>query len=196
MDVDYLPAAYETQVDLLPGEYILTVVLSDGSKFGRVETPIIVDSYDGKHLAVSSLMLCKRFRDAAASQEAAAVNQAPEFVPMVSNGMEFTPAGNTRFKKGDALFVYFEVYEPVFSVQPATTVQTRLKITDVKTGEVKVDTGVRNEDAPVHPGTTTIPIAQQIAVDKLAAGAYRLEVQASDSTGNSTAWRTRDFVVE
>lgn len=196
-DVDYLPGRYETQIDLGTGEYVLNVVLSDGSKFGRVETPLIVDSYDGNHLALSSVMLCKRFRDAAtSSQEAAAVNQAPKFVPLVSKGMEFTPAGDTRFKKGDAFFAYFEVYEPLLASAPTTTVQTELRIIDVKTGELKADSGPRSAADWIQPGKTVIPIADKIEAAKLPPGSYRLEVQASDSAGNSTTWRTRDFLVE
>ena len=94
------------------------------------------------------------------------------------------------------LFAYFEEYEPLLSATPAATVQTQLRITDVKTGEVKVDTGKRSADDWIQPGKSAIPIAEQIAVDKGRAGSYRLEVQASDSARKSTAWRTADFTVE
>jgi hypothetical protein len=75
-----IPAGYETQMDLPPGEYNLVVVLSDGEKFGRVERPVIVDSYDEKDLAISSAMLCRQFRDAAvAAQVEAAAHFAPQW---------------------------------------------------------------------------------------------------------------------
>jgi hypothetical protein len=47
-----------------------------------------------------------------------------------------------------------------------------------------------------QPGKWTIPIARQIATDKMAKGAYRLEVQASDSAGRTTAVRTATFTIE
>ncbi len=115
-ELDFLeiPTRYETQIDVPPGEYSLQVVLSDGTKFGRVQVPLTMDEYDGKQLAISSVVLCKRFRNAAvAAQEAATANLAPEYVPLVSKGVQFTPAGDTRFKKGEPLFAYFEVYEPL-----------------------------------------------------------------------------------
>ncbi len=196
-DVFFIPTRYEAQIDLPPGEYNLRLILSDGSKFGSAEMPLNIGSYGGKQLAISSLVLCKRFRDAAvAEQEAAAVNLAPQYVPLVSKGVQFTPTGDTTFRKGEPLFAYFEVYEPLLTGTPATTVQTRLKLTDVKTGEVKVDTGPRSTADWIQPGKTVIPIAEQIAVDKLPAGSYRLEVQAIDSTGKSTVWRAANFTVE
>lgn len=197
MDITYIPTRYEAQIDLPPGEYNLRLILSHGSKFGRAEVPLNIESYDGKQLAISSLVLCKRFRDAAvAAQEAAAVDLAPQYVPLVSKSVQVTPTGNTTFRKGEPLFAYFELYEPLLTGTPATTVQTRLKLTDVKTGEVKMDTGPRSAADWIQPGKSVIPIPKQIAVDKLPAGSYRLEVQAMDSAGKSTVWRAANFTVE
>jgi hypothetical protein len=58
-----LPVRYQTQVELPPGEYNLHLVLSDNTKFGRVDVPLQIDAYDEKRLGLSSLLLCKRFRD-------------------------------------------------------------------------------------------------------------------------------------
>lgn len=197
MDITYIPTRYETQIDLPPGEYNLRLILSDGSKFGRAEVPLNIETYDGNHLAISSLVLCKRFRNAAvAAQEAAAVTLAPQYVPLVSKGVQFTPTGDTTFRKGEPLFAYFEVYEPLLTATPAATVQTRLKLTDAKTGEVKADTGLRSAADWIQPGKAVIPIPEQIAVDKLPKGSYRLEVQATDSAGMSTVWRAANFTVE
>lgn len=197
LDVDSIPARYETQIELPAGEYTLQFVLSDGSKFGRAEALLTVDRYDGKDLAISSIALCKRFREAgAASQDAAAVALAPDLVPLVSNGMQFTLSGETRFSNGERLFAYFEVYEPRPVGHAGTTVQTRLRVVNVETGELKVDTGLRSADSSIKPGSTVMPIAEEVAVDKLPIGSYRLEVQAIDSAGKSTAWRAANFTVE
>jgi hypothetical protein len=195
--VALVPTGYETQMDLPSGEYTAKVVLSDGSKFGRAEASLSVDSYDKKEFAISSIALCKRSGDATeAAEEAAAVNLAPKYVPLVSKGVRFTPTGDTRFKKGEPMFAYFEVYEPLLAETPATTVQTRLKVTDTKTGELRIDTGLQSVTSEITPGKTVIPIAEQIAVEKLPVGSYKLEVQASDSAGKSTIWRAANFSVE
>ncbi|MGA9041098.1 MAG: hypothetical protein WB421_11230 [Terriglobales bacterium] len=203
LDNRTIPNRYETQIDLPPGEYKLVVVLSDGSKFGRVEAPLTVESYDRKQLGISSVELCKRFHEAVMiSPETAAIIPAPDLVPLVSKGVEFSPASDTRFKrrtafnKGEALFAYFELYEPLLVTQPAATVQSQLKITNVKTGELKVDTGVRRAAPWIQPGSSVIRIAEELSVEKLPAGSYRLEVQASDSAGKSTVWRAAEFTVE
>jgi hypothetical protein len=192
-----IPTRYEKQLDLPPGEYDLYLVLGDGAKFGLFETPLIIDPYDGKQLALSSVVLCKRFHDASVPEEEATnSNLAPRYVPLVSKGVQFTPAGDTSFRKGEPLFAYFEVYEPLLVGSTAATVQTQLRITDTKTGQVKVDTGPRSAADWVQPGKSTIAIAEQIAVDKLPAGSYNLEVLASDSAGRGTAWRAATFTVE
>jgi predicted phage tail protein len=41
-----------------------------------------------------------------------------------------------------------------------------------------------------------IPIGDELKVDQLPKGDYRLEVQATDSAGRSTPWRTANFTVE
>jgi hypothetical protein len=191
-----IPAGYETQMDLPPGAYNLVVVLSDGEKFGRVERPVIVDSYDGKDLAISSAMLCRQFRDATvAAQVEAATHFAPQYEPLMSNGAQFTPAGDTDFNKGEPLFAYFEVYDPLLVSQPATTVQARLKITNTKTWKVQVDTGLRSAAPWIKPGSSVVRIAEQVAIKKLPSGPYQLQLQAIDSAGRTTAWRTTNFRV-
>jgi len=195
-DVVHMPTYYETEIELPPGGYNFRAVLSDGEKFGRAEAPLLIDSYDGKALALSSVMLCNRFRDAhVAAVEAAAANFAPQYVPLVSKGIQVTPAGDTRFRAGEPLIPYFEIYEPLLVEAPATAVQAHIRILDAKTGELRDDFPL--DAAPYEQaGKWTIPIARQIATDKMAKGAYRLEVQASDSAGRTTAVRTASFSIE
>jgi hypothetical protein len=197
-DKDVLPARYETQFDLSPGHYQLQIVLSDGSKFGRLRLPLIVNSYDEGNLAISSLALCKRFHrpQDGPRQEDTIVELAPDLIPFLSKGLQFTPAGDTRFEKGEPLFAYFEVYGPSLAEMSNTKVQTRLRVTNAQNGELKVDTGFRDAASWMQPGNSAIHIGEQIAVDKLPKGSYRLEVRATDSAGGSTPWRAATFTVE
>jgi hypothetical protein len=196
LDPLVIPTSYETQIKLPPGRYNLRLVLSDGSKFGLAQTMLTVERYDRKEIAISPVALCKRVRPlAVTAQEAAVAELALQYVPLVSKGVVLTPAGDTHFKRSERLFAYFEVYEPLGEM-PAMTVQTRLKITDIKTGQLKVDTALRTAAQWITPGHAVIPIAEQISVDKLPKGQYRLEVQASDSLGKSTIWSAVSFTVE
>jgi len=93
------------------------------------------------------------------------------------------------------MFSYFEVYEPTLS-SGQTKVQYEMRVIDAKTDRTIVDTGLRSADSFVNPGKLIIPIAEEIAIDKLPVGVYRVEVQASDSTGKQTPWRSASFTVE
>jgi len=87
-DGAFIPSRYETQVDLPPGNYTFRLLLSDGEKFGLAELPVTIDTFEGKSLTISSVMLCKRFSDAGvAAQEATAANFAARYVPLVSKGV-------------------------------------------------------------------------------------------------------------
>lgn len=198
------PIRYERQLDLPPGEYDLRVVLSDGEKFRRTQVPLIVDSYDRKQLEISAIALCRRFQEVSSgSQEFPAklpgrwTNARPgKYERLVSRGIEFKPTGNTHFKRGEPLYAYFEVYESLLDEQSSTTIEANLRIVNVKTGEV---------NANIQHGTITLytkadnpvtPVSWQIGISKLPKGSYRVEVQATDSMGKGTAWRTANFMVE
>jgi hypothetical protein len=205
-----LPVRYETQIDLPAGSYNLRIVLTDCKNFGRADVPFTVEAYDPNNIAVSEIVLGKRFTKMAVvwpkygqSKSIAnpmkppdgEVSTAPEYVPLVSKGIGITPTGDTRIHKGDSLLSYFEVYEPALASGLAK-VQYEMRVIESKTGQTIVDTGLRSADSYINPGKLIIPIAEGIAFKKLHTGAYRVEVQASDSTGKQTPWRSASFTVE
>jgi hypothetical protein len=98
------------------------------------------------------------------------------------------PTANTRFKRGETLYTYFEVYEPLLAGQSPATVQIQMRIVDVKTGELKTDPQPLSATPYAKAGSPVIPIGRGIDISKLPTGSYRLEVQANDSAGKSTPW--------
>jgi hypothetical protein len=189
-----VPARYETQMDLPPGNYNLRVILSDGKKFGRFDIPLKLESEDKKQLDLSSVALCKRFHRVDPPSYTEGILPS-KFVPLVSKGMEFTAAADTTFKKNDPLFAYFEVYAPSRSGGTAANVQFQLRITNVETSEVKIDSGLRPAGEFLQAGRNVISIVQEVATRDLPKGNYRLEVQASDSAGNHTPWHSATFTI-
>jgi hypothetical protein len=189
-----IPSRYETQLDLPSGNYDLELVVTDRYYFGLVKVPLNIDSFSQNSLAISGIALCKRFHTV--PDGLPEKFRAPQYIPLIANGLVFTPAGDTRFKKNERLMTYFEVYEPLLGGTSAVNVQLQMKVADAKTGELKSDTGLRPLESGVQPGNFLIPVVREIAIDKLAPGSYRLEVQASDSAGKSTVWRTAFFTVE
>jgi hypothetical protein len=196
-DAAWLPTRYETQLDLPPGNYTLVVVLSDEEKFGRAEAPLTMEPHDGKELVLSSVALCKRLRDAGvAAKEAAQANFAPQYVPLVSKGIEFTPAGDPSFAKGEPLFAYFEVYRPSPAQDPAPAVSVHMRLVDAASAKA-IGNFAPVDAAPYErPGSSVLAMARKVPIDQLPKGAYRLEVQVTDSAGKSPPWRKADFEVE
>ncbi len=196
-DPFWLPSNYETQVDLPAGNYTLEVALNDGWKFGRAEMPLTIEPFDGKQLALSSVALCKRLRSAdAAAKEAAQANFAPQYVPLVSKDILYTPAGDTNFTKGEPLFAYFEVYEPQLAEDPATPLSVHLRILDANTGKLQEDFPPLDASAYKRLESFVLRVGRKVPIDQLPKGKYRFEVQALGSAGRSTAWRAANFTVE
>jgi hypothetical protein len=195
---------YETQLSLPPGEYNLRVALGDGKRFGRAEIPLTVEAFDRKTLAISTVSLCKQIDDVSAYSSrygsvlagAWTAKLSGNYVPLVSDDIEFKPTGNTRFKKAETLYTYFEVYEPLLAEQSPATIQIQMRIVDVKTSVLKSDSQPISATPYVKPGSPVIPIGRGIDISRLPRGSYRLDVQATDSAGKSTAWRTANFTIE
>jgi hypothetical protein len=195
---------YERQLNLPPGEYDLRVVLSDGTKFGRAEIPLIIDSYDRKELALSAISLCKQISDVSAYSPrhvpklpgSWSVEAPGDYLPLISEDIEYKPTGNTRFKKGETLYTYFQVYEPSLAGATPATVKIQFRVFDLRTSELKSDSGPVSAERYVRAGNPVIPIGIGIDITKLMKGSYRLEVLATDSAGQSTPWRTASFAIE
>ena len=151
-DQAWLPRRYETQVDLRPGKYDLHVVLSDGVKFGGAEASFTVQSEDKKPLALSSVFLCTRYRDAhVASVERTAANFVPQYVPLVSKNVEFVPAGDTSFAPNEKLFAYFQIIDPRIATGPAQQIEAHLRIVDTRSAAVVKDFPSVDASTYEHP---------------------------------------------
>jgi len=71
-----------------------------------------------------------------------------------------------------------------------------MKVWDTRTGELKIGTGLRSVGPATSSGNLLIPMVWTLAADSIPAGRYRLEAQASDSTGHRTEWRQTSFTIE
>ena len=119
-----------------------------------------------------------------------------DYKPLVSKDVEFKPTGNTQFRKGDALYTYFEIYEPMLEGQSPAKVQIQMRIIDLRTSEVISDSQPISAVPYMQAGSSIIPVGCGMDISKLPIGSYRLDVQATDSTGKSTPWRSANFTVE
>lgn len=194
-DVMLIPNRYETELAVAPGEYEIRVALSDGKKFGRAVAPLNVESHDGQGLAVSQIMLGTEYHDVSATARSAALFPS-QYAPIVSKGLEITPAATMHFKSNQLLVAYFEIYESPPGTAQGGIVEGHLKIVNPKNGKTVA------ELEPVKAGTDAdsrnggIPIAQFIPVKNLPKGEYVLEVKASDAAKKVTVERETNFVLD
>lgn len=194
-----LPSWFSSQINLPPGDYDLRVVVSDGHDFGRARMPLRVESFDTRRLMMSDIAVGAVLRGAAwVLRDAASVAPAPVVPsPLVSKDTQFFPDANNRARLGKhrPLFLYFEVYEPLLENEKPT-VYYRVRITDLRTSALVINTGPMSAADWVIPGNAVIPIGLKLATEKLGAGSYRLEIQASDSAGRQSEWRQAAFAIK
>ena len=192
------PNRFDAQMDLGPGDYDLRVVVSKGNKeFGKARIPLHVESFDGQQLATSDLVLSSFARDfSKASDDAAFVSPAPLVpAPLISKNVQFLPDTETRIPRHMRLPLYFEIYEPLLK-QQATDVYMHLRVTNLKTGSVVLDSGLISAANWVLPGNPVIPVGFSLGTQNLDKGNYRVDVQATDAAGRASAWRQANFTID
>jgi len=193
-----VPSRFDTQMDLMPGHYDLRVVVSDGQKkFGRAQVPLHVESFDGQQVAISDVVLSSLARDASeALDDAMMVSPAPLVpTPLVSKNVQFIPDLETRIPQHMRLPLYFEIYEPILK-QQTTDVYMHLRVTNLRTGSVVLDSGMISAANWVLPGNAVIPLGFSLGTQNLDKGNYRVDVQASDAAARASSWRQANFTID
>ncbi|MGH9739421.1 MAG: hypothetical protein ACRD4X_12690, partial [Candidatus Acidiferrales bacterium] len=189
------PSRYRSEVSLLPGKYILRVVLREGKEFGRARMPLVVRKDDPKQLAISEIALVRRFRDVAANPRETATVLPENLVPLLAKHFEVTPAGDTRFKASDPFYFYLQLYVPPHSGASRSPVKLAMKILDANTRKLVRQIDSLNAASYATPGDPIVPIAGGIDITKLPQGSYQLQAQAIDSSGARTPWRFVTFTI-
>jgi len=188
-----VPSSYQTQLELEPGDYQVELEITDGQKFGRAQASVSAGDFPKGNLGMSGVALCKTYHTPPLEERGP--TRAPQYVPLMVNGIEFTPAGNTQFKKGDQFMAYVEIYNSQVEAG-ATKLYLEMKVIDTRTGELKTATGLRPVESAMASDKSAVPVVWSLAIDKFPTGTYSLEAQASDSAGHTTDWRCASFTVE
>jgi VWFA-related protein len=188
------PYQYENQFDATPGDYKLTVVLSTGGDaFGKFESPLSIDAYDGKHFSLGGLALtnsAQKLTDIPQSLDSVLLE---DRTPLVVKGMQIIPSPTNRFKHTDNVVVYSEIYEPLLTSDTPPVVAMGYSIFERASNTKLFSTGAQRTDEFIHKGNPVIPIGMKVKVDDLKPGSYRLVLQAVDSAKNNAPNRMVDF---
>jgi VWFA-related protein len=189
------PFHYENEFEVASGQYNLKVVFSaGGASFGKIETPLRIEPW-ASQFGLSALALSKQIRAQAALASGLDASLIEDRVPLVSQGVQVIPFGSTKFSKTEPLLFYTEVYEPLLlnpDPKNKPLIGLQIRILDRKTKEQKFSTGLMRIDMTGVSDNPTIPLAEKIPVDTIAAGQYVVEVEARDNAGK-LATRTADF---
>ena len=190
------PIHYENQFDIASGTYTFKVVFSaSGQSFGKLEAPLIVEPYDGTQFTVSGVAFSKEVKKVSEQDLSRDAAMLESRTPLVAAGLQMTPTGTNRFKKGDQTFLYLEVYEPLMLGKDQPQVAIDLKVLDRNSGLQKDDSGMMNLKNFMKTGSPVIPVGLKLPLDKLAPGAYFAQFRAVDSAGK-TSVRSAAFEVE
>jgi VWFA-related protein len=178
---------YEKDFRIAPGRYSFTMAFSAGGEsFGKLETPLTVESWEAGGLALSGLALSKETHPTAELGLGMA-GLTESLTPLVTDDVQIIPSGSNQFAKSEKGFVYFEIYAP----DPAS-VRVGMRVLERKTGEAKSDSGLLKAGAPGDRGA--IPSGSRLPIDTLDTGSYTLEITAVDLNGKQVK-RTVDFDV-
>jgi VWFA-related protein len=188
------PYHYTNEFDAAPGNYKLTVVLtSGGDAFGKFETPLTIDAFDGKHLTLGGVVLSNamsKVSEMAQNMDAALMEDRK---PLVAAGMQIFPSGSNRFKHTDNVVVYSEVYEPLLTTDKPPVVASGYTIFDRGTNAKLFSSGAMRADPFIQKGNPVVPFGMKVKVDELKPGGYRLVMQAVDGANNHAPDRFVDF---
>ena len=180
-----------------PGQYRLTVVLSGGGQnFGKYETPLNIDTYDGKTFSLSGIALTKHLVRVSDLSGALDADLLADHTPLVVHQMEVVPSGNNRFKKTDKVALYAQMYDPSVASPNPPSLRVAYQVVDQKTGKPVFATGTIDASPFVEKGSPVVPLALMIPTDTFAPGTYRIELQAGEAGGASSPVRMAEFVME
>jgi len=166
------------------------VAFSSGpDSFGSVESPLIVEEWTPAKFFLSGLALSKTYH-APDGAGLAFGSAGSEKVPLVVDGVQLIPSGDSRFHKSDQAFIYGEVYDPAVAV-----LTVRMTLLDAKTRSVVKDFGTGAITMQPLPGGTTVPMGLTVPVATLAPGSYTMQVTVLRAGGGEST-RLVDFELE
>jgi len=191
------PLHYENEFEIASGQYAFKIVFSSGGEtFGKLETPLVIDPYDGKQFSLSALAMSKEVRAMHENDLGRDIELLEGRTPLATQGLQVIPTGTERFDRSGAGAIYVEIYEPGLLSATAPMVGIQIRLIDKKSGEAKHDSGLMNVAPWIRKDNAVIPVILKVSFATLSAGTYRAEVKAMNSTGQTSIVRAADFELQ
>jgi len=185
-----IPYHYENQFDSAPGAYKLTIIFSaGGDAFGKFESPLQIEPFDGKQLTLSGVALTNSVQAIGQISTGLDAVLLEDRTPLVVKGMQIIPSGSNRFKKTDNVVLYTEVYDPLLTSEKPPIVAIGYEVSDRATGKKVFSSGTIRADEFIQKGSPVVPVGLRVPMKDLPAGTYQLVMQAVDSAKNQTPGR-------
>jgi hypothetical protein len=190
------PYHYQNQFDVAPGNYKLTVVLTaGGDNFGKFESPLQIEPYDGKHFVLGGVALTNSAQRVDHNDSGVDAQLLEDRTPLIVKGVQVVPSANNRFKRSDNVILYTEVYEPLLTSEHPPQVGVGYRVFERATNKEVFFTGVVLADEFIQKGNPVVPVGLKVTVKDLPPGSYRLVMLAVDGLKNQAPQRTVDFDV-
>lgn len=188
------PYVYQNQFDAGSGSYKFTVVVGlGGDAFGKYESQLQIDPYDGTQLSLGGVALTNsRHRLADTPSDLDSMLLADR-TPLIVKGMQIEPSASNRFKRTDNVALYTEVYEPLLTTANPPQVAAGYTIIERASGKTIYSTGAAYLDDFIQKGSPRVPVGMSVRVKDLAPGGYRLVMMAVDGAGRHAPNRVIDF---
>ena len=188
------PFRYQDTFDIAPGSYTLKVVMSlSGEAFAKYETPLQIESNEGKPFTLSALVLSDQIRPVSDFSTAMDSALLEDRTPLVADGMQVVPSATNQFQHSKKIGFYFEIYDAKLVDAKPPKVGVRYRLVDRKTNQPLLDSATMWVDSFEQKGSPIVPIGMWIPAEKIPPGQYFLEVIAGDVVGNSAPIRRLNF---
>lgn len=190
---------YDTGLTLAPGSYRLKFLARENlsGKMGTFETPFVVPDLNGESgkVRMSSVVWAGQ-REPVSSAVGSASGEKKLSVrhPLVQDGQKLVPSITRVFRRGQNLFVYFEVYDP--ASDPTRRTPSLAADLTLYAGARKVfeSSPVRSAQVAVNRNGA-VPFQLQISLASLNPGRYTSQLTIIDEMGQKFAFARTPMVI-
>jgi len=191
------PMRYQNQFEIAPGKYRFTLVVSAGGQsFGKYETSLAIDDYDGKTFTMSGLALSNELRkvdDPSSNIESVLLG---DRTPLIVKGLEVVPSSSNHFKRTDNVVMYAQIYDLHADDANPPDVAVGYRVVDIKTGKNAFGAGPMSASMYRQKGNPIVAVGFKVPLKDVPPGSYRLDAQAAETGGSLSPVRSVLFDVE